>query len=61
VLMTTLAVAALVAVLAFVITLAALLTKGAVHVSFTIWKFLQFTLSADPKLHNTNAVKVPPP
>ncbi len=44
----TLAVALLLGFLAFGITLAALLIKGTVHVSFTIWKFLQFTLTADP-------------
>jgi hypothetical protein len=43
----TLAVALLLGLLAFGITLVALLTKEAVHVSFSVWKLLQFTLNVD--------------
>ncbi len=46
-LMTTLAVAAVVAILAFGVILAALLVKGTVRVSLTVWKLLQFTMTAD--------------
>jgi len=39
---------AILGLLAFVLVLVALLIKGTVHVSLTIWKLLQLNLSASP-------------
>jgi hypothetical protein len=47
--MSILALVAILGLLAFVLVLVALIIKGTVHVSLTIWKFLELNLSASPR------------